>query len=268
VLGVSEQPQSAESHRIDRPRRVTLRAFHIARDLVSVREFAEFLATDNFYQWDDAQILVQRSFTYNSLVKSGDKWVYQAEDGGRPVDQATWIGAMLYCVWLTERDPAGRHFSLPSEWEWEYAARGVQGCAWPWGNEDPAGERGWIWGSKKLVEQRQQKLPYLGSYPMGSTPEGVRDLMSYGCLEWCADAYHDDPGDIEGVSLVDIDVDWTRPRVARGGYVREKSSLSFREAVLSETSAMGRVWSRWSCDPILEVSKRPFVFRTVLRDLR
>ena len=52
-----------------------------------------------------------------------------------PVTSITWSEAMKYCAWLTKR--SGLYVTLPSEPEWEKAARGTRGRIYPWGNQPP-----------------------------------------------------------------------------------------------------------------------------------
>lgn len=100
-------------------------------------------------------------------------------DPDQPVVGVSWHDAIAYCAWLSAR--TGRRFRLPSEAEWERAARGGrQDALYPWGDEPP-------W-----------ERPYAGCHsttggpqPVGSNEPndfGLYD-MSEGVHEWCSDYY-------------------------------------------------------------------------------
>lgn len=93
-----------------------------------------------------------------------------------PVVNVDWFDAAAYCAW------AGRR--LPTETEWERAARGTSGRRFPWGNTEP---------TRTLANYLNQwrngaGLEPVGSHPQGASQEGVQDLQG-NVWEWVADWY-------------------------------------------------------------------------------
>jgi formylglycine-generating enzyme required for sulfatase activity len=84
-----------------------------------------------------------------------------------PVVNVTWYDAMAYCKWLAEA--TGKPYRLPSEAEWEKAARGTDGRIYPWGNE---------WDAKRCNTGEGGKVDTtpVGSYPQGASPYGLLDM--------------------------------------------------------------------------------------------
>lgn len=96
-------------------------------------------------------------------------------DARRPVGQVTWAQAHTFCAWRGAR--------LPSEAEWELAARGTDGRLFPWGDEVPTCDRAWTSACGAVPAE-------VGGRPRGASPYGVRD-MAGNVDEWVEDTFVD-----------------------------------------------------------------------------
>jgi formylglycine-generating enzyme required for sulfatase activity len=130
---------------------------------------------------------------WQAWVQQGGKDSHYADDTDRnrpnqPVVGVSWYVSNEFCAWLSKQ--LGREVRLPTEAEWEAAARGLAGRRYPWGNtwqedcaatEEDRETRGWPWS-----------VP-VGCYPQGAAGCGALD-MAGNVWEWTADVWRSHPG--------------------------------------------------------------------------
>ncbi len=141
--------------------RVTIQPFAIDRRPVTNAEFAAFLERigeprnsrgQNLFDWDDGDA---------RLHKTEGHWRADPGFERHPAIEASWYGARDYCLAQGKR--------LPTEAEWEFAARGTTGRTYPWGEEAPTASRA------RFASGYGQTIA-VASLPDGATPDGVLDL--------------------------------------------------------------------------------------------
>lgn len=139
--------------------RVQIGAFELGTTQVTNRDYAKFLVTTG--------------------REAPPDWERPEFSGPlQPVVSVSWLDAIAYCEWLSQQ--TARAFRLPSEAEWEYAARGgMEGKLYPWGDEPPQSrphyaER-WRTGPERVAQDPPNDF-------------GLHDMCA-NVHEWCSDWY-------------------------------------------------------------------------------
>jgi formylglycine-generating enzyme required for sulfatase activity len=160
---------------------------------------------------------------YSSCIAAGTCLAIQGLPSDQvPVHDMTLANAMDYCAWVGER--------LPTEAEWEKAARGTDGRIYPWGNDAPTCDLA-VFGTCASAPAA------VGGRSAGASPYGALD-MAGNVAEWVADLYAAD------YYQSSPDSDPTGPttgtdHVDRGGWYRSSAAqvrVSFREANSADTA--------------------------------
>jgi serine/threonine protein kinase len=147
-------------------REVFLDAFYVDKTPVTNRQFARFLAVTAYRPTDANTGRFVAHWARGSIPRG-------LED--HPVVNVSWDDACAYASWAGKR--------LPTEAEWEKAARGTDGRKYPWGKIDPSPTRAHYGGKSRGTAP-------VGAYPEGASPYGALD-MAGNVWEWCEDV--DDP---------------------------------------------------------------------------
>ena len=146
---------------------LTLPDFWIAKTPVTNAQFRPFVEGDGYrnqhywtkvgWQW------CQQEKTIKPRYWDDKQW----NGADYPLVGVSWFEAVAYCRWLMAQ--TGHEFRLPSEVEWEKAARGSDGRIWPWGNT-------WEPGRCNSEEAGIGKTTPVSQYPNGASPYGVLDM--------------------------------------------------------------------------------------------
>jgi len=206
---------------------VSVARFAIGRYEVTHVEFVHFLNTVK-RRGPEAEpwFATKAEYSDSHITGSTGNFIVEAGYENHPVIEVSWYGATAYLNWLTEQ--TGKPYRLPTEAQWEYAARAGTETRYWWGND--FGKNRANCGSNGLGE----------TAPVGSfeaNPFGLYDTVG-NVWEWCADPWHDNyqnaptdgriwekQGDnrrlLRGGSFIDI------PLVCRAAY-RDRYSSDFQ----------------------------------------
>jgi formylglycine-generating enzyme required for sulfatase activity len=158
---------------------VTLDRYAISRYPVTVAEFARFVEDGGYAtreHWTEAGWMRRESEGWTQpRYWEDEKW----NDPSQPVVGVSWYEALAYCNWLA--DKTGRAYRLPTEAEWEKAARSTDGRRYPWGND-------WDPSHCNNEETGPGHTTPVGQYPQGDSSYGVSEMVGQ-VWEWCSSKY-------------------------------------------------------------------------------
>lgn len=165
--------------------------------------------------------------TVHQLIENrNDRWLPVAGTEHWPMTLVSWYGANAYSLWANERnwrryredaELASGSF-LPTEAQWEYAARGPRSVEYPWGDAEPTPERMRYALHRPTVEYELRELPFAEVHAeLGMSPFGLHH-MAGNVWQWCRDWYRADfYGDLQATARNAANRANTGVRSERGG---------------------------------------------------
>lgn len=213
-----------------------LPTFYIDRNLVTVVEFTTFVQAKG-PAGPRGEMYLDVHDPDNRIQQRDGVWLPDKGFELHPVGEVSWFGALAYCQWRQKR--------LPSEAEWEKAARGTDGRLYPWGSDLPRPELAFFGGL------RGQTVP-VGLYPKGASPYGALD-MSGQVWEWTTSIFKPYPYDAQD-GREDLSV--AASRVARGGSSSsppEGLTSTSREIISAGRQTTGHAYIGFRCAKPLEM---------------
>jgi len=190
---------AADAEEDERPvHRVHVGEFFIGRFPVTDDEYQKFVQATGYPPPVVRDLpLIALGEREASFRESAAPYVWEhgrapAGHGSHPVVLVRYDDALAYCEWLSQT--IARVVRLPTEAEWEKAARGTDGREYPWGDALDCGRANWgnFDGEGPCAAQNPGHPAPVGSYPTGASPYGALDLGG-NVWEWVADKYDEDP---------------------------------------------------------------------------
>ena len=179
--------------------KLTLPMFEISRYPVTHTQFQAFVDASDYNDERWWAGIPEEEVNHATIYRTREMAEQSFQYGNHPREMVSWYQAIAFCRWLSAE--LGYTVRLPTEQEWEKAARGTNGLKYPYGNEFDSAKA-------NTRETGIGQTSAVGIFPEGATPYGVQD-MSGNVWEWCLNKY-DNPEHL----LVDNSGDW---RVLRGG---------------------------------------------------
>jgi len=178
------------------PETLHLDTYHISQFPVTNKQLQAFIDAggyDNDLWWE-------------GLHKQDELPKNQWKESNRPVENVDFYEAIAFCRWLSVE--TGKDIRMPTEQQWEKAARGTQGKEYPWGDEYISGYANGDEIEAVAGEYYLQETSAVGIYPHAKSPYEASDMIG-NVWEWCLNKYSE-------TEIVTPDLSDDR-RVVRGG---------------------------------------------------
>jgi len=163
---------------------VDLDAFYISKFEVTNREWKKFRddpGYDDAKYWPNGRVVPRDQIPYWTQANNHGGGTTGSDD--YPVIGVNWDAATAYCAWLSAK--TGHQYRLPTEAEWEKAARGTDGRRYPFGDSIGRSQANYVGA------QTYDTVMPVGSFSGSPSPYGALD-MAGNVMEWCQDWYSRD----------------------------------------------------------------------------